>query len=178
MEILEILIEGIKYALPAVIVLLVVKYMNDSSLKKQHLDQNMLMKNELLKQHMPMKVSAYERAVLYLERISPQNILMRMSGTVSTAQELHAELMHEIRSEYEHNIAQQIYISPQAWLALIKAKEEMMTIINVSMSEMEPESSALDLSKRIVEKCANLKEFSTQKAIFLLKSEVQAIFKV
>ncbi|MEM6265535.1 MAG: hypothetical protein AAGI38_23735 [Bacteroidota bacterium] len=178
MEILSIIFEGIKYALPAVVVLLVVKLMNDAQLRREQMNHSMLIKNELLKKHLPLKVAAYERAVLFLERISPQNLVPRLNFHGKSASELKVEMLNEIRGEYEHNLAQQIYISNHAWASLTRAKEEMMAVVNLSARELPQEASGLDLGRKILEKCSALKEPPTQNATIMLKSDIQNLFRI
>jgi hypothetical protein len=178
MEVLEIIMEGIKYAIPAALVLITVKYMNDSNLKKQSLNQSMLVKDELLKQHLPLRITAHERALLYLERISPQNLLMRMAPQGGLARDYQKQLLAEIRSEYEHNMVQQLYVSNPAWTALQQARDEMISIINQAMAALHPEAHDLELAQQIVSECSKMKESKIHTAIFLLKKDVSSLFKL
>jgi len=179
MEIVEILAEILKYIVPAVLVLIAIKYLNDVQVEKEKVESHTRFKSELLKQQLPLKLSAYERAVLFLERISPMSILPRCGNGINrTAQQFHAELIQEIRSEFEHNLVQQIYISHHAWGVLVQAKEEMINIINIASKELNEEANGLDLSKKIIEKISTLQSLPTHKATFVLKSDVHKIFEV
>ena len=178
MEIIDIIAEVLKYVLPAAIVLLAVKYMNDSRLEQERLDRNSDVRKEILRTHLPLKLSAYERAVLYLERIHPGNLLARVGSNGKSAQQLHLDLIREIRQEYEHNLAQQIYISPVGWAALVKAKEEVLAIINQSGREQEEGADAMALGKSILEKFSSMSNMPTLIAINVLKGDIERLFKV
>jgi hypothetical protein len=178
MEILELLIEGIKYALPALLVYLTVRYLKESQVKEQRLNQRLLLRDEVLKQQLPLRVSAHERAVLFLERISPQNLLLRVRPGGKSARMYQGELVREIQSEFDHNLAQQIFLSNHGWAALVHAKDEVIGVLHAAMEGLPPEANDLEFSKKLIEKYSNLKEFKTQIAINELKKDLRAVFKV
>lgn len=178
MELVEILSEILKYVVPAALVLLAVKYMNDMQFKSRQLDHQMSIKGEVLRQHLPLKFSAYERAILFLERISPEHLLPRVNPTGKTVQQFHRELLNEIRSEYEHNLAQQIYIGTQGWDQLTHTKNELMSLINRVSKELKPEIDAVQLSLKIFEKYSAMQESPVRKAVFVLKSDIHRLFQL
>ncbi|MEM7657409.1 MAG: hypothetical protein AAF399_14840, partial [Bacteroidota bacterium] len=151
MELVEILAEILKYVVPAGLVLLAVKYMNDQQLKRQQVEETHRLRAEILKTHLPLKLSAYERGILFLERISPENLLPRVSPVQKNVRQFLAELKLDIHSEYEHNLAQQLYISPQGWQMLRHAKEDLINLIQQQAKELPPESEALQLSLKVLE---------------------------
>ena len=63
----------------------------------------------------PVRLQAYERLVLYLERISPESLLIRVNQPNLTNKKLQAKLLQNIRAEWEHNLSQQLYVSNNAW---------------------------------------------------------------
>ena len=78
--------------------------------------------NENAKFFLPHRVEAYQRIILFMERISPNSLVMRKFENGMKAKELQGELLSTIRSEFEHNIAQQIFISPQGWKMVKESK--------------------------------------------------------
>ena len=178
MEIVEIIAEVLKYALPAAIVLLVVRYMNDARLEQERLSSGLDVRKEILRTHLPLKLAAYERAVLYLERINPHNLLARVGSAGKPAQQFHFELVREIRMEYEHNLVQQIYISTKGWAALVKAKEEILTVINQSNRETAEDADAMTLGRKILEKYSHAPHDPSVYAINALKEDIEALFHV
>ena len=178
MEILELIIEGVKYAVPALIVYLTVRYLNESNIKRQEVNQRLLLRDELLKHQLPLRISAHERAVLFLERISPQQLLMRLTPMEKTVGYYHAELLREVQSEFEHNLAQQIFLSNHSWNALLQAKEEVIAILHTSKEGLDPRANALELSKKLIEMYSKLEKFKTQIAINELKRDMRTMFKV
>jgi DNA primase len=114
--------------------------------------------------------------VLFLERMSPQNLLVRLSASGMPAREFHQLLLSEIRNEYNHNVSQQVYISQQVWELIKNAKEDLIVSINDAASEMNLESTSLDLSKKIFEKSINKSVDPLGHALVELKKEIQQTF--
>ncbi|MCB0835986.1 MAG: hypothetical protein KDE26_14760 [Bacteroidetes bacterium] len=170
--------EILQYSIPAILVMIIVKYLNDSQIKKQKLNEGFALKQEIIKTHLPLKLAAYERAILFLERINPESLLMRIGTQNKNAAQLREELVSEIKNEYEHNLVQQLYISHTGWQAVNYAKDEMINIINLSFQEVGKEVKGLELGKIILTKCSGLKELPTSKATFVLKSDILHLFSV
>ena len=178
MESVEIIAEVLKYAVPGALILFAVKLMADAQLKRQQLESIKKNALELYKQHLPLKLNAYERAILFLERISPENIFVRVSSAGKTAAQYHRELVQEIRNEFEHNLTQQLYISNQGWQALVNAKEEILGSINQASRELKPEDEALALSKRVIQQMTKSGQSPSHKATFVLKADINRMFSI
>ena len=48
----------------------------------------------------PLKIQAYERIVIYLERINPNSLVIRVNKNGMSARQLHQELVSAVKSEY------------------------------------------------------------------------------
>ena len=94
--------------------------------KQKYMDVKMKNK-ELI---MPVRLQAYERIVLFLERISPYSLIMRLHRPGMTVQQLQTELIRAIRDEFEHNLSQQLYMSSKAWGYVKTAKDETTKLVN------------------------------------------------
>lgn len=124
----------------------------------------------------PIRLQAYERIVLFLERISPDSLLVRVNQPGLTVQKFQTALLSSIRSEWEHNLSQQIYISPKAWGLVKNAKDNVIKLINTNSNEIEGAQPALMLSKSILESLIELENHPTARAIDFLKKEVNEYF--
>lgn len=170
------IIELIKYSLPALIVfltayLLIRKFLeNDLKIKKVDL----LYRNE--QYILPVRMQAYERLVLFLERIAPESLIMRINRQDMTSQQLHTELLSSIRSEFEHNLSQQIYISRDSWEVIKNAKSSLINIINLAAKSIEPDSSSIKLSQTIFESIMDKDNSPTDVAIDYIKKEIKELF--
>lgn len=97
----------------------------------------------------PLRLQAYERIVLFLERIQPASIVMRMQRPEMGAQELQLALARTIREEFDYNLSQQVYISSTAWEMIKNAREESISVINRASAQLSPEAPASELVKAI-----------------------------
>ena len=104
-----------------------------------------------------LQIQAYERVILFLERIDPNNMIIRTHKNGMNAITLHRELLKIVREEYTHNMSQQIYIQPKSWKTVLNAKDETIQILNVAVNNLSADSSGLDLSAKIFESIASKK---------------------
>ena len=132
--------------------------------------------NETIKLTLPHRIDAYQRLVLFLERISPNSLVMRKFGNYQTAKQLQQDLLSTIRSEYEHNIAQQVFVSPQGWKMIKDSKEQIIQLINVAASQVEENASAIDLSSKIFELTAEFEKLPSEITTEYLVEELQKLF--
>jgi hypothetical protein len=125
---------------------------------------------------LPIRLQAYERLALLLERLSINNLIVRVKKQGMSAADLQAALVNEIRAEYDHNLSQQIYVSNDAWQMVTNAKEAVTRQIHVCYSSLPAGASSLDLSKAIFEMTMREEMSATFKALLSLKEEAQQIF--
>lgn len=124
----------------------------------------------------PVRLQAYERVVLFLERISPNSLVMRVFKNGMSGKLLQAELVKSIRSEYEHNMSQQVYMSNQAWELVKTAKEETIKIINLASANISDTADGMELANAIINISGQIKRLPTQVAIEALKIELSKEF--
>ena len=124
----------------------------------------------------PLRLQAYERLTLFLERVSLNNLLGRVYQPGLTVREFHLKLLSSIRSEFEHNITQQIYVSQQVWNTVRSAREEIVKMINSAASSIDPNAKGTELSKTIFENLMKEENNPAQAAIDLIKSEVNQLY--
>jgi len=99
----------------------------------------------------PLQLQAYERIVVLAERISLPNLVNRLNQPGLSAKEMQLLLLANIKQEFEYNISQQIYVSPVAWQAINKLKDQNMLIINQVTQILPADAKAIDLNKKIME---------------------------
>lgn len=170
------ILEILKYTLPSIVVLLtawlLIRLFLKNEDKKRKFEISMNQKDTTL----PLRLQAYERLILLLERISPDSLVMRHNSGNSNVAKLQNELVAAVRQEFEHNLAQQTYISISAWEKVKSVRSEIIKMINMSAAELRPGDPGVNLSKRILEKAMELEQSPTQEATRILKAEVQELF--
>ena len=169
---MEIFADILKITIPALVVFftawLVLRNMikNDQDKRRQEL----IIQNS--RTVIPIKLQAYERIILFLERISLESLLVRVSTSNMSASQLHSTLLTTIRSEFEHNLSQQIYMSPQAWEVVRNARSNLIKMINSEAEKIPGNGPGIDLSKQLLNRVMELESEPTRAAIEYVKSEV------
>jgi hypothetical protein len=169
-ELLQITIPSL--ILSVAIVSIIVIYQNNENKKRKH---------ELLSQtrktSIAIRLQAYERVLILLERLGFDSMLKRTYKKGMTVSELQQQLLTNIRTEFEHNFSQQLYMSNEAWQNVIISKENTIQIINTKSLGLKPDASGLELSKQIFEYLIEeARENPTKRAIDFLKKEAQQLF--
>ena len=124
---------------------------------------------------LPMKLQAYERMVLFLERINLSQILLRVLPPSTDKIDYATLLEHSIQTEFEHNLAQQIYVSGVAWDAVLKAKNSTVSLIRNAVMDNEV-LDANGLREQLLVELAEQGESASSVAIAILKNDLKLIF--
>jgi hypothetical protein len=169
-------LEILKYIVPALVVLATAYVLIEKFLENERHHRNMTYKRESQGLTTPVRLQAYERLTIFLERINPSNLVTRTHKSGMSAKLLQAEMLKTIRTEYEHNLSQQVYISTGAWELIKNAKEEIIKLVNTSAINVSDEASGVDLGKLMLEVVMKTEKMPTQVAIDYLKQEARQLF--
>lgn len=120
---------------------------------------------------LPLRLQAYERLILFMERISPEALALRVQPETTTNADLHAALIAAVRSEFQHNLSQQLYVSQEVWQQIVLVKNNVIRSINTLAMETGPHNSSRQLAQRLIEEYVQTPP-PTQQAIAMLKKEV------
>ena len=176
MEVLEIL----KYVLPSLVVFATAYYLIKQFIESEHRNRliEMKMNNQATNQKFitPIRLQAYERIILLLERISPNSLVLRENIPGMNVAQLQTTLVKAIRDEYEHNLSQQVYISKQAWEMVKNAKDEMVKLINNAAEGIDKSLASTELAKAIFELSMQSELLPVEMAIEVVKNEIQENF--
>jgi hypothetical protein len=162
------------YVLPAVVVFFTAWYILREFFKQEERKRQLRLLEEKQKLSLPVRLQAYERIVLFLERISPGNLVMRVHKPEMKVKQFQQMLIKTIRDEYDHNLSQQLYVSHEAWELVKSAKEEMVRQINISAAKQDENALAAELSKSLLE--MSIDKLATRKALNYIKTEARKIF--
>jgi hypothetical protein len=173
---MDILLELLKYTIPALVVFVTAYVMFQGYLRQEESRWQQQVSDRTRKTVLPIRLQAYERLALLLERISPESIILRVSKPGMTAKQLHTELLSSIRAEFDHNVSQQVYISNEAWELIKSARGKVIHLINAAADKVKDEATALTLSQQIFERAMELKTQPTSEAMEFLKKEMEQFF--
>lgn len=175
-ETMVLLVDFLKILLPAGLVLyamyLTMKGFLNKELEKKVLDYKMKNSEVIL----PIRLQAYERMALFLERIAPNNLIVRLNDSSYSAKQLQHVLLSEIREEFGHNLSQQVYMSDQSWTLIKKAMEDVIININKSAQDLPEDAKGLELAKRIFENILAGEKESISEALTYMKNEIRQVF--
>lgn len=165
---------NILYAiLPAIIVGLVSFYFFNTYSKNEENRRRFLILRENQKTALPLRLQAYERLALLLERISPGKILFRVQPTSEDADMYATLLIANIEQEFEHNLAQQIYVSNECWDYVKTAKNATITMIRKAAGKEEVKNT--DQLRDLILKSLMDKQPPTDAALSYIKKEVKSL---
>jgi hypothetical protein len=173
---MQALYEVIRYTVPSLVVLATAYYLLKMFLEKEAEKTQMQMRLDVQKITLPVRMQAYERLVLLLERIEPAGLLVRTNQPGMNASQLQSALIQTIRSEFEHNLSQQVYISTKAWEMVRNAREETIKRVNTAAMKLTPEATSADLASLILINDIDAAQSAVKGALDLLKAEARNNF--
>lgn len=172
----EIFIETVKFIIPSLVVFLTTYAMLSKFMDDDYRTKLLELKKENSNSMIPMKLQAYERLTIFLDRISPDTLVLRMADPQMNATQFKHLLIRTINDEYTHNVSQQIYVSTQAWKVVKAVKEQVIVTIENSYKDMKEDSKSTDLGKSILQDMMAKNENPCYVAIEFLRKEIELVF--
>lgn len=170
------MLEILKYCMPALCVLLATWIIMHKFYKSEAEKRLWELKRLSQKEISPLRMRAYERLALLLERTTPEHMLIELNLTEITPLQLQQHLMKTIRQEYDHNISQQIYVSDEVWILIENAKSQTITFINTIAQQIPKNSSSLDYAKALITAYRSNGDTPNDIAMQALKKEATTLF--
>lgn len=168
-------LEILKYTIPALIVLIssymIVKRFLVSEIKHKQL----AMFQDSQETTMRLRLQAYERLVLFIERIHPRQLVPRVYQGGMTVSDLQQVLTFNIKTEFEHNLSQQIYVSKQVWNTVRGVKEQEINMINQIAKQLPPDAPAKELHQKIVDFVMTTETLPTEMALEMINEEAKSM---
>lgn len=158
--------------LPALLVFFTAQYM-----MKQHIANSVqLVKTEILKTNLntftPLKLQAYERIALFLERTSIPALIQSYAQAGQSARGFAAAATHAIKEEYSYNVSQQIYVSTQMWTLVKAIKEQHIQLFQTITASLPAEATAADLSQKLIEFLQSMEIQPQDRGLEFMKNEI------
>ena len=171
MEIIELL----KITIPALLVLLTAYLVLEKFLRNAEKQRKFELIKSSISTFTPIRLRAYERLILVLERTMPANLIVSTIKPEMTNIDLQSILLSTIRQEFSHNISQQIYVSDELWNYIRSAQESLLKLINTCAVQCNPNNSGSELAERIIQVFNSSKKTPSELAIEILKNEVRGL---
>jgi hypothetical protein len=170
------LLDIVKFTVAGVGVVWVAFYLLKPYLEKGERMQMLELRKTISGQTLPLRLQAYERLVLFMERINPANMLIRLNATAYSAHDLYSLVAEEIRNEFQHNITQQIYVSSRCWAVVKHVKDDTLNIVNNAVKSLPENASGLDLSKTILGYLSQLEDNPYDIGTNMLRKDLEELF--
>ena len=142
--------QSLRYAIPSLVVFFTAYFFLSEFFRAEQRRRNQALLLERMRITVPLRLQAYERIVLFLERISPRQLVMRLHQPGLSVAVMQRLLVQSIREEFAHNLSQQLYVSPQSWELLNQAKEELIGHINAIAADLGEKADAMELNNRLL----------------------------
>jgi hypothetical protein len=175
-NLLPFLLDIVKYTLAGTGVVWIAFYLLKPYLDRDERIQLLEFRKTISNQTLPLRLQAYERLVLFVERVNPANMLLRLNATAYNANELHSLIVDELRNEFQHNITQQIYVSSRAWAVIKHVKDDTLGIANNAFKSLPATASGLDLSKSILGYLSQLEDNPYEVGANMMRKDLEELF--
>ena len=163
------ILEGLAYALPALVTGGVAYFIFSGFIKQGTQEKKFELLSQKRKDSLPIKLQAYERMLLFCERINPIKLLLRVKPIGERTEDYLQLLMASIEQEFEHNMVQQLYITDECWNVIIASKS---AVLNTLKQVANTSSSAGDFRENVLLEYSK-KAPQTDTAVAFLKNEVK-----
>ena len=162
------------FAIPSLITGLIAYYFFKEHTKNEDGRRRFLLHKDLQVNSLPIRLQAYERLTLFLERISPSKLLIRVAPNTTNKESYEALLIQTIEQEFEHNLTQQIYVSDKCWNIINASKNATIQLIRKA-SLLDKTNSADKLREVVLTEMMERRSPSDA-ALSFLKSEVSELY--
>ena len=164
------IIELLSYTLPAIVTGVVAYYFFNLHIKNEEGRRRYLLNKEAQKNALPLRLQAFERMTLYMERINPTKLLIRITPLSQDKNDYENLIIAQIEQEFEHNLAQQIYMSDECWTIIVTAKNA--TIQMIRKANMSDRVENADKLREVLLNDLMEKQSPSNAALAYIKNEV------
>jgi hypothetical protein len=127
-------------------------------------------------QLLPLRLQAHERLIVFIERINPSNLFLRLHHQGIAVKDLQSLVLNEIRAEYQHNVTQQLYVSTTTWNVIRKLKDDTLAMVSNAARDLPEHSTGIDLSKKVLQHMAGIADNPYELTLDLIKKDIHQLF--
>jgi hypothetical protein len=168
------ILEIISYTIPSIVTGGVALYIFKSYFKEQQNTRRWLLQKENQKESLPLRLQAYERLSLFLERINLSKLLIRVIPISNNKNDYENYIIAQIEQEFDHNLTQQIYVSEDCWTIVKTAKNA--TIQMIRKTNMSDKIDSADKLRETILNDSLDKVSTTGIALSFINNEIKNIF--
>lgn len=173
------MLDILKYIIPAVVVIIGIWLIQHTMYRQEEKKRKYELQRESKKTISPIRMRAYERLSLLLERTEPEAMIREMmtdpQWTAKSVMDIQRELLQRVRLEFDHNMSQQIYVSDEVWQRILLARDEMAAFINQMAIRIKPDSTGMDYMKILIQAYHTNGDTPHEIALQQLKNEARTL---
>ena len=167
------ILELLFYTLPALITGGVAYYFFQMFVQNEDKKRHFLLMRQNQKGSLPLKLQAYERMTLFMERIDPSKLLIRIKPVSEDKNDYANFVIAQIEQEFEHNLTQQIYISDECWTIISTAKNSTIQMLRKAATNEEVTDA--DKFRELILSSFFDKNTPSSAALSFIKNEVKEL---
>jgi hypothetical protein len=171
----KIIEQSIALLFPLLIVFIFIYYMLKAFFDQFEKQRKQELLNRISTETVPLRLQAYERLTLFLERIKPESIVIRVAQPGMTTRDLQRALTEAVREEFEHNLSQQIYISPEAWAMVVTARQSIIQLITNTAGQNKSEELYVEYATDLLNEFASVSDDPVTLALGFLQREAREL---
>lgn len=172
---MAILLEILQSTVPALIVFLTVYFLLREFFQREYRLRLTDVQRKSAQTTLPLRLQAYERMAIFTERIALPKLILRIRTESMSAKDLHAALMITIEQEFDHNVAQQIYMSAEMWQLLEMCKNEAIGLLAMAFKEVPEDASGWEFSNAVFKLLGETGQVAQRQCQIGLRKEVQTL---
>lgn len=173
---MEAFLEILKYILPALVVFASIYFVMKRFFDQQYGLESLKYKQKQFEHTLPLKLQAYERLLMFCERISIPNLMLRLQSPNTTVEQLEKSMLIAIQQEYEHNLTQQMYVSESLWQIITMAKNQTSDIVSTAANNLNASDPGSYISREAIEVMKQSKANPLETAKRSIRKEVAILF--
>lgn len=154
----------------------IMKQVNERFLKLENDRPDSILKIETSKISLPVRLQAYERLALLMERIAPAALVLRISRPGISLYQLQLEMIQSVHEEFEHNLSQQIYVSADCWSLVRSAVEQTVQQVHVSVASLDRDADEGTFAAQFLQNVLEQTNNPAEQALSLIRSEAKRLF--
>jgi hypothetical protein len=171
----KIIEQSIALLFPLIIVFLFIYYMLKAFFDQFEKQRKQELLNRISTDTIPLKLQAYERLTLFLERIKPESMVIRVVQPGMTTMGLQRALTDAVREEFEHNLSQQIYVSSEAWSMVVAARQSMIQLITTTVAQNKSDDLYIEYATDLLNEYASVNDDPVTLALTYLQREAKEL---
>ena len=140
-----VVLEIVRYTVPSLVVFFTIYFLLNRQFRQQMYTEQLRFGSKRREQTDAVKLQAYERLILFCERIDPQHLFLRLNTGDMSALEMQQAMLVAVNQEFTHNYTQQLYVSAKLWKIIVLAKDQVMGIITETGAHLQPGDPAVQL---------------------------------